>query len=199
MTDYHVVLGAIAALLGIVGYWLYFRSIFRGVTKPHLFTWFSYFLTDIIVFAAQVLKGAGPGSWVTLTGVVGTLAVSVLALRFGEKHITKSDWASFIGVLCAIVLWRATSDPLGAVIISAVINFLAIAPTIRKSYVNPFEESMSIWILDTIRFSMSMVALASFNLTTALFPAAIVVGNLMLIGTIFIRRRVLTRPPQVVG
>ncbi len=199
MTDYHVVLGAIAALLGIVGYWLYFRSIFRGETKPHLFTWLSYTLVDFIVFTAQVVKGGGPGAWTILTGNIGSLAVSILALRFGEKYITKSDWASFVGVLCAIVLWRATNDPLGAVIISTVINFLAIAPTIRKSYVNPFEESMSIWILDTIRFSMSMAALASFNLTTALFPAAIVVGNLILISTILIRRRVLTRPPQVVG
>ncbi len=199
MTDYHVVLGAIAALLGIVGYALYFRSIFRGITKPHLFTWVSYSLVDFIVFAAQVVKGGGPGAWTILTGQIGSLAVSVLALRFGEKHITKSDWASFIGVLCAIMLWIATKDPLGAVVISTVINFLAIAPTIRKSYVKPFEESMSIWILDTIRFSLSMTALASFNLTTALFPAAIVVGNLILIGTIAVRRRVLTPPRGLIG
>lgn len=198
--DYHVVLGAIAAFLGVVGYSLYYPSILRGITKPHLFTWFTYFLIDVIVFAAQFVSGAGPGAWVTLTGVVGTFGVTVLALRFGEKHITKSDWISFIGALFAILLWKATSDPLGAVVISVVINFLAIAPTIRKSYVKPHEESLSIWVLDTIRFSVSIAALASFNLTTAFFPAALVTGNLILIGTILIRRRItgLTAPPGLI-
>lgn len=186
--DYHVVLGAIAALLGVVGYALYFRSILQGITKPHLFTWFTYFLIDIIVFAAQVVKGGGPGAWVTLTGVVGTLGVTILALRFGEKHITKSDWASFIGALCAIVLWRITNDPLIAVMIAVVINFLAMLPTFRKSFVRPGEESVSIWILDIIRYSIALVALASFNATTALFPIALVTGDALLVAMILIRR-----------
>jgi hypothetical protein len=188
--DYHVVLGAIAALLAIAGYWLYYSSIFRRITKPHLFTWLTYFLIDIIVFAAQVVKGGGPGTWVTLTGVIGTFGVSLLALRFGEKHITKGDWASFIGALSAIVLWRVTSDPLIAVIIATIINFLAMYPTIRKSYANPFEESISIWVVDAIRWTLGIVALESFNATTALFPIGLVTANCILIGTILIRRRV---------
>jgi len=198
-SGYHVVLGAIAALLGIVGYWLYFRSIFRGETKPHLFTWFTYFLIDIIVFAAQVVKGGGPGTWVTLTGVVGTLGVSLLALRFGEKHITKGDWASFIAAFFAIVLWRATNDPLIAVVIATVINFLAVLPTIRKSYLNPYQESVSIWALDIVRFALGIVALASLNMATILFPLGIITANLVLLGTILIRRRILTPPPHLIG
>ena len=189
MYDYHVVLGSVAALLGVVGYALYFRSIFQGITKPHLFTWLTYFLIDIIVFTAQIIQGGGPGAWVTLTGVVGTLGVAILALRFGEKHITKSDWASFVGALCAIVLWRITNDPLIAVVIAVVVNFLAMLPTFRKSFARPEEESISIWILDIIRYSIALAALTSFNATTALFPLALVVGDVLLVAMILIRRR----------
>lgn len=196
--DYHIVLGAIAALLGFLGYGLYFRSIFRGETKPHLFTWFTYFLIDIVVFAAQVIKGAGPGAWVTLTGVVGTLCVSVVALRLGEKHITKTDWVSFIAALCAIVLWQWTSNPLIAVVIAAVTNFLAIAPTVRKSYDNPFQESASIWLLDMVRFGLGITALASLNWTTALFPSAVVAGNAVLVGVILIRRHILAKKTDTI-
>lgn len=188
MYDYHAILAAIAALLGIVGYALYFRSIFRGITRPHVFTWFTYFLIDIIVFTAQIIKGGGPGAWVTLTGVVGTLGVTILALRWGEKRITTSDWASFAGALCAIVLWRATGDPLIAVVIAVVINFLAMLPTFRKSFIRPGEESISIWVLDIIRYSIAMAALASFNVTTALFPAALGVGDALLVAMIVVRR-----------
>lgn len=191
--DYHVVLGAIAALLGIVGYALYYPSIFLGITKPHLFTWLTYFLIDIIVFIAQVVKGGGPGTWVTLTGVVGTLGVSILALRFGEKHITKSDWASFIGALSAIVLWQLTSNPFVAVVIATATNFLAMFPTIRKSYVNPYQESISIWVVDAIRWTLGIAALTSLNLTTVLFPIGLVVGNCILLAVITLRRRTLSR------
>jgi hypothetical protein len=189
--DYHMVLGAIAALLSVLGYGLYFRSIFRGETRPHLFSWFIYFLVDIIVFVAQVLNGAGPGAWVTLTGVIGTFCVAVVALRLGEKNITKTDWISFVAALGAIVFWQMTDNPLIAVAISAVINFLAIFPTIRKSYDNPFEESISIWIVDMVRFGLGITALVSLNLTTALFPSAVIAANIILVGIILIRRHIL--------
>jgi len=189
MYDYHVILGALGAGLGLLGYTLYFRSIFAGITKPHVFTWLTYFLLDIIVFAAQVIKGGGAGTWVTLTGVIGTFCVAAVALRLGEKHIRMSDWISFGAALFAIVLWVLTDTPLLAVIIAAIINFLAMAPTFRKSYVNPFQESTSIWVLDIIRFSMGIIALESLNLTTALFPAALVLGNAMLVAMILVRRR----------
>ena len=187
--DYHVILGVIAALLGIVGYALYFRSIFKGVTRPHFFTWFVYFLIDIIVFAAQVIKGAGPGAWVTLTGVIGTLLVSITALRYGRGVISKIDWVFFISALGAIIVWQATDNPLYAVIIATVINFLAVVPTIRKSYVDPYHESISIWLVDVIRYSFGIFAIVSMNLTTVLFPVGLVTIDAILIAIILIRRR----------
>jgi len=197
--DYHIILGAIAALLGLLGYGLYFRSIFRGETRPHLFTWLIYFLIDIIVFAAQIMKGAGPGAWTTLTGVIGSLCVSFIALRLGEKHITKTDWISFIAALCAIVLWQTTNNPLIAIVIAATINFLAIFPTLRKSYSNPYQESISIWVVDIMRFGLGITALVSLNWTTALFPSAVITANVLLVGMILIRRHILTRDKAFQG
>lgn len=180
-------------LLGVLGYTFYFRSIFRGETKPHLFTWLIYALIDIIVFTAQVLNGAGPGAWVTLTGIIGTSAVALVSIRRGEKHITMSDWMSFVAAIVAIVLWRLTSDALVAVVISAAINFLAMAPTFRKAYGKPEEESISIWLADTTRYSLAIVALTTLSLTTALFPAALVLGDALLITMILLRRRQLAK------
>ncbi|MFA7310147.1 MAG: hypothetical protein WC050_04560, partial [Candidatus Paceibacterota bacterium] len=122
-------------------------------------------------------------------GAIGTFCVTLVALRLGEKHIRKVDWLSFGCALFAIVLWLITDTPLVAVVIAAIINFLAMFPTFRKSYSNPFQESTSIWILDVIRFSIGIVALESLNLTTALFPSALVFGNVLLIVMILVRRR----------
>lgn len=40
MTDYKIVLGVVATILGFVGYVPYFRDIFRVKTRPHVFSWF---------------------------------------------------------------------------------------------------------------------------------------------------------------
>ena len=74
-----------------------------------------------------------------------------------------------------------------------IFDFLAIFPTLRKSYNNPFEESISIWLLDLIRYGISIVALVAINWTTVLFPVGLVVTNAILVGTILIRRRVLAK------
>ncbi len=93
--DYHVIIAVGALLLGATGYFFYFRSIFRGITKPHIFTWLVYGVLDVIVFAAQIIKGAGPGAWALGFSAIVCFIIAVLALYWGEKHITKSDWLAF--------------------------------------------------------------------------------------------------------
>lgn len=193
MTDYHVVLGATSILLGVIGYIFYFRSIFRGITKPHPFTWFTYGIIDVIVFIAQVIKGAGPGAWTLGFSAVVVFAIAALALKWGEKRITRSDWLCFVGALMAIVFWIATDDPLYAVIIATGINILAILPTFRKSYLRPNEEALSMWSLDAAKYAVSIFALETANLTTALFPFGIVVTNGILVAVVLLRRRKLAK------
>ena len=187
--DYHALVSVLSLVFGAIGYTLYFRSIFAGVTKPHIFTWVTYAIIDSIVFVAQVLKGAGPGAWALAFSVCACVLVSIIALKKGEKQITVGDWACFLGAFVAIGFWLLTSNPLVAVVIAALINVLALVPTFRKSYLRPQEESLSTWIADIFKYGLSLFALVSFNLTTALFPAAIVACNSVLVAMILIRRR----------
>src|SRR3989344_6269281 len=99
MYDYHIVLGIIAAAVGLLGYFYYYRDIFRGKTTPHLFSWLSFGLLNAITFFAQVVKGGGPGAWVTGVSTITTFGIAFLAIRYGEKHITRFDWICFGGAL----------------------------------------------------------------------------------------------------
>ena len=193
MVDYHAVLAAISIAFGAAGYIIYITSIFRGATKPHVFTWLIYALVDVIVFAAQLVEGGGPGAWATALGAFGNAAIFLLALRFGEKRVMTLDRVCLLGALLGIVLWQITSNPLTAVVVLTITNTLAVVPTIRKSYWRPFEESISIWGLDIARFGLALFALSTFNSTTALFPAGVVVTNSVLVGMILLRRRALGR------
>ena len=188
MYDYHVALGLVAILLGLIGFVLYLRSTFHGETKPHPLTWLIYALIDSIVFLAQFVKGGGPGAWPLAASIIMGTIIALVSFRIGEKRITWSDWVCFVGALAAIGLWILTKDPLGAVVLLTVINVLATIPTYRKSFLRPYEESVPVWSLDVARFALSLFALTSFTLTTALFPAGIVVVDSLLIAMILVRR-----------
>ena len=191
--DYHAVLGILAIALGFVGYFLYFRSMFRGETKAHPFTWLIIAFIDAIVFIALVIKGAGPGAWPIGVSVVACTFIAFVAFRTGEKNITRSDWVCLIGACLAMVLWIITDDPFGAIVILVIVNFVAAIPTYRKSFIRPFEESLSIWTMDAIRYAILLAALQSFTWTTALFPAGVVVTDSLLIAMILLRRRQLAK------
>jgi hypothetical protein len=176
---------------GLVGFSLYFWSIYQGRTKPHVFTWVSLALITGLACVAQILKGAGPGAWGTAIGTTLSIVAAVAALRVGHVKIKPSDWVAFIGALIGIGLWAATSDPLWAVVLASAVNLISMYPTIRKSFDHPETESISVWGADILAYLFSLFALQSFTLTTALFPAAIVVGNGIVVATVLVRRHVL--------
>ncbi len=196
MGDYQVILGAVSVGIGILGYALYFRSIFKGKTKPHPFTWFIFWVIDATVLAAQLLHGGGPGAWALEVSVVMNLFVLYFAITRGEKRIAKVDWACLAFALVGIVLWQTSGDALYAVLCAAGADVLAKIPTIRKSYLRPYEESISVWGLDMGRFALSILALSSLSLTTALFPAEVVLTNGIVVLTVLLRRRQLARISQ---
>lgn len=189
--DYHIVLGAIAAFIGIVGYIPYYRDMFRGLTKPHPFTWIGFGILNSIAFFAQIAKGGGAGAWVSAITFLGCFGIAIFAFQRGEKNITGFDWTCFAGALFGIALWFFTKDPLWAVIIITVVDIIAFVPTLRKAFWKPNEETASLYIFSVLKYAISLVALNSFNLTTALFPTFVVMLNTAFIVLLLIRRRIL--------
>jgi len=192
--DFKVILGTIAALVGIIGYIPYYRDILRGTTKPHPFTWIGFGLLLGITFFIQLSTGAGPGAWVNGLSAIGVFGIAILSFSRGEKNITVFDWICFAGALVGIILWRIASDPLSAIIIVTAVDTIAFAPTFRKAYLKPHEETASLFILATFKYIISLFALASFTITTALFPIAIVASNAVFVGMLLIRRRQISAP-----
>lgn len=175
--DYKIALGLLATIIGFAGYIPYFMDIFRGKTKPHVFTWLGFAILTGVAFAAQLTKGAGPGAWVTACTAAVCLLIAVLALNRGEKNITKSDWFCIVASLVGIGLWFFLKDPLWAVIVITVADFLSFLPTIRKSYLKPHEETVSTYMLSSLKFVFAVVALESFDVTNWLYPASLVLAN----------------------
>jgi hypothetical protein len=187
--DYKTVLGIIAIAVGFVSYIPYFRDIFLGQTKPHMFSWFVWAVLEGTAFFAQLSKGAGAGAWVTGTTSILCLSVFVVSLSRGEKDITLSDKLSLVGALLGIVLWYFSRNALTAVILVSITDFLGFVPTFRKSYFKPREETAKLYAMSVLKLAFSLFALQSFNLTTALYPISLILTNASFITMVLLRRR----------
>lgn len=191
--DVHTVFGALSVLIGIASFLPYFRDIYRGATKPHPFSWLIWGILDSTVFAAQIAKGAGAGSWATAVTLVFTFIIAIVSFKRGEKRITMTDWLCLIGGFGGIVLWILTSDPLQAVIVVTLTNSLAMIPTIRKSFARPHEETLSMYALAVAKWIPALFAMESFVPTNWLFPASLVFWNSAMVVVLVVRRSSLAR------
>lgn len=197
MHEYHAVFGAVGVCVEIVSAIPYFRDIFKGNTKPHIFTWFGWGLVNTVVLVAQIVSGAGPGAFVTALISLSCFSAAFLALFYGEKHITKGDWACLIGSLVAIGLWIVTSNAFLAVIIVSIADLLAFIPTFRKAYWKPHEETLATFSLGAVRDVCAILALDSLLIVNWLYPATLLLSDSGFSLMLIVRRRQLDKAPQI--
>jgi hypothetical protein len=196
MENYKAIIGVAASVISIVGYLPYFRDIFQKKTKPHVFSWLVWSLSAGIVFAAQIVKGAGSGAWMMGVAALMSFTVAILAAFKGEKKITPLDCFAFGGALLGLVAWVLTDNPLFAVILITVTDILAFIPTFRKAYYKPYEETLFTWFISSIKFIIVLFALSSYNATTLLFPIYLIFSNGSFTIMLLVRRKALSKNNQ---
>ncbi len=186
--DYRVALGIIATVIAVISYVGYFRDIFKGKTKPHAFSWLIWTIVTGIAFFGQLSGSAGPGAWVTGFTAIVCIGIFIASLKYGRSNIVKLDWFFLTGAGIAILLWILLKGPLLSVILATAIDCFAFIPTIRKSIHKPYEETLSLYAINTVKFFLSLLALQNFTLLTALYPASWVILNFGFVVFLILRR-----------
>lgn len=182
-------LGVITVVLTFVGYVPYVRDTLKGKTHPHAYSWFVWGLIAILIFVLQTEAHAGPGAYVMLSGGLVSLFIFGLSLRYGKQTITKSDTVFFVLALLATAIWIFAKQPILAIILLWIIDMLGLMPTVRKSWHKPHSETLFLYQTGIIRHGISIVAIASYNFTTLLFPVTWVLINLFMTNILIARRR----------
>jgi hypothetical protein len=189
LTEYKEFWSAAAIALTFALFFPYIRSIQRGKIKPHVFSWVIWGLGTIIVFFAQRAGRGGLGALVIgISGLITSYIALLAYLKRGDTMITKTDWVFFGAALSALPCWFFTSNPLWAVVILTLVDLFGFAPTIRKAYIKPHEESVGFFALSSVRNLLVILALEHYSLTTVLFPAAVGLACLLLALLLIYRR-----------
>lgn len=192
-------LAAVAVILTFVAYVPYIRSILRGQTKPHVFSWVIWGVTTVFAFLGQLAGAGGIGAWpIGVSGVI-TLYVAFLAWeRRADATITRLDWMFFAASLASLPVWWLTRDPLWAIIILTVVDILGFGPTFRRAFHIPWGESVPYYVLMAVRNCIAIGALVTYSWTTVLFPGAIALSCAAFVAMVLWRRRT-TPPPAATG
>ena len=196
MTFFRETLTTVAIALTFIAFLPYIFLILKGNVKPHVFSWVIWSITTITVFFAQIDEGAGVAAW--STGVSGCVTIFIACLAFIKRAditILPIDWVFLLAAMISLPLWYVSSGPLWTVVILTSIDVTAFGPTVRKTYVMPYSESIIFFAIFAVRDSLVIAALEYYSFATVLFPAAIAISCLFVIIMMLYRRRVIRRVP----
>src|SRR3989338_8930956 len=175
--DIKLIFAVLSTVITIVAYYPYIRDIFLKKTKPHSYTWLIWAITQGVATAGI---WDGGGKWGVVSVFASTLlviVVLVLSLRFGTRNIRMIDTFVLALALLAIVVWLKLGNPLLAVLMASAIDGLGYIPTYRKSFVDPWSETVLFWICMVAAGVLGIFANAEYNFLTVTYLATLVVAN----------------------
>jgi hypothetical protein len=182
----------------------YLGRVRSGQIRPRPASWLVWASSTILVSGGQALAGAGIGAVPILLSGLLSGAVAILALRRARQRpdlpasTTGDRWCLIIALAC-LPLWALTGDPLWSVLILTGIDLVGFIPTLRAVWRAPHQESPLLFLAFAVRNAIAIVALASHNLTTTVFPAVIGAACLLTALVVLARRQVASDIPRTPG
>ena len=189
--DFKLVLAVAATLISVGAYVPYFKDLFSRKTKPHPYTWLIWAITQGTAAAALLHGGGNFGALSLSVGVVLVVIVFLFSLKYGARNIARSDTIVLALALSAIFVWWRLDNPLVAVLMVSAIDGLGYIPTFRKSFADPWSETLSFWGLVALVTILSLISNAEYNLLTVTYLATLSVANTSLFFFLFFRRKIL--------
>lgn len=192
--DFKLIISLFATVLVVYGYIPYFKDIFLGKTKPHLYTWLVWTITFGTATLALWRGGGNYGAIGMVTGMFLVLSIFILSFKYGTKNITRSDTFILVVALSAILVWWQLDSPLLAVLMVSAIDGMSYIPTLRKSFEEPWSETLSYWFIMAMADVLIITSLAEYNFLTVTYLAVLTVANLTVWSICFFRRKKIPEP-----
>lgn len=189
MVNYKAIFGVLAVVLTFVAYFPYLRSILKGQTRPHMYSWLVWFIDAAIIFILQLTNNAGPGAYVTLAAALMCLFVLILSFSKGTKDIKTIDKVFLASALLALVLWWFAKQPLVSAVLITCVDLLGFVPTIRKAWKAPDSETPIFYCINSLRFVFAIAALRQLSTINAIYPITWLVANGLFAVVLFVRRK----------
>lgn len=186
--NFKIIFAVIAIAVGTYAFVPYIRDIFLKRTQPHAYTWLIWTLTQGIAVAGLWYGNGNLGAIGLTIGVFFAFFVFIFSLKYGTRNITKGDTVVLVVALSAILVWWQLNNPILAIFMVSAIDAFGFIPTFRKSWQDPWSETVLSWILFSIGNIFAILALSSYNYLTLTYLITITVFDFIVLSTCLIRR-----------
>ena len=183
--------GIVAGILQLVASAPYVRDILRGSTRPQRATWTIWTTLSFVVLASQWASGA---TW-SLALVIGQTAacavIFVLAMGRGVGGVSRVELVLLGIAAIGIAGWQIADDPIIATCSVVVADLIGMALMLPKTYRSPGSETASTFAIGGVSTLFALAAIETLTPALALYPAYILVADVILVTLIVLRRRAL--------
>lgn len=166
-------------------------SIFKGDYKPQRTTRLIYVVIVCLYVATLFSSGERKGLFVALVQLACCIIIFALSIKYGMGGKNKLDFLVLIAAGLTLIIWYSTSNPVLALYLSILADFIGTSPSIIKSYQKPFTEVAKFYFCDVMASIFVMLSLESYGLRDVGFPGYIFLVNLVMVLTIVLRQRAL--------
>lgn len=187
--DIKIIFWFLALIFSGYSYYIYYKSIFDGHSKPHVFSWFLWWFISIVVWLIQFTHEWW--LWVMNTLMVWVLClwIAFLAYKKWDKDMSLSDKIFLWMWLISVALWIFVDIPLYSILILIAIDIFGFLPTFRKLYQKPYNEQVLAYLLASCWYSFSIFSLEEITFVTAWYVTCTAVFNLSLFFMVMVRRK----------
>ncbi len=180
MLQYIVIIGAIIQLIGTI---VYIKEMIYGRVKPNRVTRLMRAIAPLIGTVAAISDGVRRAILPIFVAGFWPLLVFITSLfnPRAYRKLGKFDYICGAFSILALILRRATQEPLLAIIFSIISDFFAAIPTIIKSWDHPESESIATYSTGLLSASTAFFAMQTYSISEIIFPIYIISINTFLI------------------
>ena len=142
---------------------------YKGSLKPSPYTWGIWFVNDALILLCSLSLGAKNTIIVPVVYTFTGLFVVLLSLRRKSSKIHKVEILSLALSLLGWILFLGSGSKV-AVFIGAVVNSIAVLPTIKNVLIDPKNESLSAWFVQVLSSFCMTISLEKFDPALLAFP-----------------------------
>jgi hypothetical protein len=187
-------IGCLTVALSVCGLGHFIFDAIWGQSRPHIYSWMIWTIVNSIAWYNQWTHNAGPGAWSTLvmtvlSGIIFGIALYQYFTAQNEHQLTTIDQWCLGGAIVSIVFLIVFKAGPISIIAATATDVFAFAPTLKKVWHHPRSEPASNYTLNTIRQSIVLSAIGSYNFVTVIFPVTLIFFNGLTVATILFRRK----------
>jgi hypothetical protein len=185
-----IFMSILAMIFRIVGYAPYIVLIARKRVHPSSVSFGIWTLTACVDAGFKIAYGSPLASGSDIVAALISGVIAVMGWKnMRHQKIFVLDYVCFSGAIVSIVMWLIFHQAAGGAIISAAGDSLGYPSTYRKSWKNPFAESLWLWSWLSASMVATILALTSWNVETLTSACVSLVGNFLVVVIVFFRRR----------